>query len=359
MVLSVNVWRRSSLVLLVVLTIVMLTGFGFSTPAQAQTKVDVSLFGPSLPEDFFGADRQSNPAQIDAQIDLGRKLYYDKRLSKNQDISCNSCHRLNRYGVDNKPVSPGHKGQLGVRNSPSVYNAAAHIAQFWDGRAADVEAQAIGPILNPVEMAMPSQAAVMAVLNSMPDYVEAFKQAFPTESNPLTYNNVGNAIGAFERGLVTPSPFDAYFAGEESALTIQQKRGLKLFLENGCAACHNGAYFGGNSYQKLGLVKPWPNQQDLGRYKLTEQVSDQMTFKVPSLRNVAKTAPYFHDGSANTLDEAIRRMAQYQLGKDLSPDQVQDIAAFLGALTGDLPTDYIRQPQLPMSTAMTPKPDPT
>ena len=355
MALRVNSWQRSGLALFFVVTIVMLCGFGFPSSAEAQIKIDVSLFGPALPKDFFSADRQANPAQID----LGRKLYYDKRLSKNQDISCNSCHQLNHYGVDNQPVSPGHKGQLGVRNSPSVYNAAAHIAQFWDGRATDVEAQAKGPILNPGEMAMPSQAAVIAVLNSIPGYVEAFKQAFPAEANPLTYDNVGKAIGAFERGLVTPSPFDAYFSGDDSALTSQQKRGLTLFLENGCAACHNGAYFGGNSYQKLGLVEPWPNQQDPGRYQVTEQALDRMTFKVPALRNVAKTAPYFHDGSAKTLDEAVSRMAHYQLGKDLPTDQIADIAAFLRSLTGELPTDYIKPPQLPMGTAMTPKPDPT
>ncbi|MDJ0708310.1 MAG: cytochrome-c peroxidase [Leptolyngbyaceae cyanobacterium MO_188.B28] len=354
MALRVNIWQRSRLVLLFVLTIALL-GLGFSPPAKAQAQGDLSLLGPALPTNFLGEDQSPNPTEIN----LGRELYYDKRLSKNQDISCNSCHQLNHYGVDNRPVSPGHKGQLGARNSPSVYNAAAHIAQFWDGRAADVEEQALGPILNPVEMAMPSQEAVLAVLNSIPEYVDAFKQAFPTESNPVTYANVGKAIGAFERGLVTPSPFDAYFAGDESALTSQQQRGLSLFVENGCVACHNGTYFGGNSYQKVGLVEPWPNQKDPGRYNVTEQAFDRMTFKVPSLRNVAETAPYFHDGSAKTLDEAVRRMAHYQLGKDLEPDQVEDIAAFLEALTGDLPADYIQPPTLPVSTAMTPEPDPT
>jgi len=327
---------------------------GFSNSSLAAEAIDLSIFGSPLPENMYPAEEQ--PAQ--AKIDLGKQLYYEKRLSKNADISCNSCHLLDNYGVDNKTTSPGHKAQLGVRNSPSVYNAAAHIAQFWDGRAQNVEEQALGPILNPIEMAMPSEETVLAVLNSMPEYVAAFDRAFPNEDKPVKYANIGAAIGAFEEGLVTPAPFDRYLAGDTSALTSQQKEGLKIFSESGCTACHNGTYIGGSMYQKAGLVSAWPTQKDQGRFEVTGQESDRMVFKVPSLRNVAMTAPYFHDGAVNNLEQAIQWMGKYQLGRDLSDTQVQAIVAFLDSLTGDLPAAAIEEPILPPSSDRTPKPDP-
>ena len=331
---------------------VIFFGLSLSNPAQAQEQIELSIFGPALPQDLF----LEEPASPEL-IDLGRMLYYEKRLSKNQDISCNSCHQLKNYGVDNKAVSPGHKGQLGNRNSPSVYHAAGHIAQFWDGRAADVEEQALGPILNPAEMAMPSEAKVLEVLNSIPEYVTAFKQAFPEESEPVTYPHVGKAIGAFERELITPAPFDSYYLGNQSALSKAETRGLKLFTNAGCIACHNGTYIGGQIYQQLGLVEPWPNQKDLGRYEITGDELDKMVFKVPSLRNVAETAPYFHDGSVQTLKKAVALMGKYQLGLELTRKEIKDIVAFLGSLTGEIPSEYIQKPQLPVSTLLTPLPD--
>lgn len=354
-------WGMALLLAAVLLLIPMAEGAttgrpeAIATPSTSIDEIDLAPFAPALPQDMYS---KAHPA-VSAQVELGRQLYYEKRLSKNQDLSCNSCHQLNRYGVDNQQFSSGHQGQLGGRNSPSVYNAAAHLAQFWDGRAADVEEQATGPILNSVEMAMPSEEQVIKVLNSMPEYVDAFKAAFPSQAQPVTLKNVGTAIGAFERGLVTPAPFDAYFAGDNTALTQQQKRGLKLFVDNGCVGCHAGTLVGGQAYQKAGLVNPWPNQADAGRYKLTGQEADRMQFKVPSLRNVAKTAPYFHDGSVKTLPEAVKAMANRQLGKDLSPAEVRDIVAFLGSLTGDLPRDYIQAPTLAMSTPDTPAADPS
>ncbi len=191
----------------------------------------------------------------EAAITLGRMLYYEPRLSKDQTISCNTCHDLANYGIDPEPTSTGHKGQKGDRNSPTVLNAAAHFVQFWDGRAADVEAQAKGPVLNPVEMAMPGEARVVAVLESMPEYVDLFKQAFPGDKRPVSYDNMAKAIGAFERKLMTPSRWDALLKGDASALTPEETIGLKTFLEAGCQACHYGALLGGTSYQKLGAVE--------------------------------------------------------------------------------------------------------
>ena len=289
-------------------------------------------------------------------VKLGRLLYYDPRLSKSQKISCNSCHVLTQYGVDNQPTSSGHKGQKGDRNSPTVYNAASHFVQFWDGRAPDVEEQAKGPVLNPVEMAMPSEKEVIAVLKSMPEYVDAFKKAFPNDKDPVTYDNMGKAIGAFERKLITPARWDTFLKGDETALTAEEKAGFNTFLASGCQTCHAGALLGGNMFQKIGTVKPWPDTSDPGRFKVTKSEADKFMFKVPSLRNIEKTGPYFHDGKVATLKEAITKMADYQVGKTLSIAEIQSIETWMKSLTGEIPTDYIKQPELPKSTSKTPKP---
>jgi cytochrome c peroxidase len=289
----------------------------------------------------------SDPASLTpAKVDLGRMLFYDPRLSLNRDVSCNSCHDLQNYGVDGKQFSTGDKAQLGGRNSPTVYNAAGHLAQFWDGRAADIEAQAKGPVLNPVEMAMPSAEEVERRLRAIPGYVQAFARAFPGE--PVSFDNVARAIGAFERKLVTPnSRWDQFLAGKRDAITAEEMTGHHEFMHGGCASCHNGAYVGGRQFQKLGAEKPWPDHKDLGRYDVTKAETDRMVFKVPSLRNVEKTAPYFHNGSIATLDEAIRRMGEHQLNVRLSETQVKQIAAWLRTLTGELPRELIRPPKLP------------
>jgi cytochrome c peroxidase len=292
-------------------------------------------------------------------VDLGRQLYYDARLSKNQDVSCNSCHMLDKYGVDNEPTSPGHKGQRGGRNSPSSYNAAMHLAQFWDGRAADVEAQAKGPVLNPIEMAMPDEASVEKVLASIPGYVDGFKAAFPGDEKSVSYDNMAKAIGAFERGLVTKnSRFDKYLAGDAAALTAEEVEGLDLYVATGCTTCHMGPAMGGMMYQKLGVVHPYETA-DTGRKQVTNQDADEKMFKVPSLRNVDQTGPYFHDGSVATLEDAVRLMAHHQLGKDLDAAQIGKIVAFLKTATGEIPSDYIAKPELPASGPETPKADPS
>jgi len=312
---------------------------------------------------FFGQlpaamESATNPL-TEPKIDLGRMLYYDTRLSKNHDVSCNSCHGLDTFGQDNLPGSPGHQGQTGDRSSPSSYNAAGHIAQFWDGRAADVEEQAKGPVLNPIEMAMPSEAAVVAVLKSIPGYVDAFAAAFPGEADPVTYNNMALAIGAFERKLVTPGRFDAYLAGDQAALTAAEKAGLEAYLATGCQTCHMGPYVGGSMYQKLGLVKAWPDTSDLGRFSVSGNEFEKLFFKVPSLRNIAETGPYFHNGSVATLEEAVGLMAEYQLGRELDDATVASIVTFLKALTGEIPEAYVAKPELPASGANTPAPDPS
>lgn len=307
----------------------------------------------TLPESAATLERPMS----DARVILGRVLYYDPRLSKNQDISCNSCHLLDQFGVDGKSFSAGHRGQLGGRNSPTSYNAALHIAQFWDGRAPDVEEQAKGPVLNPVEMAMPNEKAVVELLESIPGYGPLFDAAFPGEPSSITYGNMAVAIGAFERGLITPSAFDVWLSGK-GELSSDALAGLDLFISKGCTACHNGALVGGGMYQKLGLVKPYPTE-DVGRMGVTGREADKYFFKVPSLRNVAKTGPYFHDGGVATLDEAIQLMGRHQLGIALSSDERKKIAAFLQELTGAIDESYIAAPALPKSGPDTPKPDPS
>ncbi len=283
-------------------------------------------------------------------------LYYEPRLSRSQTLSCNSCHDLAKYGVDAGPTSTGFRGQHGDRNAPTVFNAAAHFVQFWDGRAADVEAQATGPVMNPVEMAMPSEKQVVTVLESMPEYVTLFQKAFPGDKNPVTLANAGKAIGAFERKLMTPSRWDAFLKGDVHALTDTEKTGFLKFADAGCPACHNGALLGANSYKKLGIVKSWPDARDQGRLKISKDASDEFVFKVPSLRNITKTGPYFHNGSIATLDAAVQAMSEYQLGKPLSASDVKAITAWMETLTGALPADYIRPPKLPSGTNRTPGP---
>ncbi len=312
-----------------------------------------AIFG-ALPAEASNPDNAITPAKVE----LGRALYYEPRLSKNHDVSCNTCHLLDRHGVDGLPTSTGHREQIGGRNAPTVYNAALHIAQFWDGRAADVEEQAKGPVLNPIEMAMPSEETVVAVLDSIPGYAPLFAAAFPGEEKPVSYDNMARAIGAFERKLLTPSPFDAFMTGNDDALSDEQLAGLDAFLSAGCPTCHQGVGIGGGLYQKLGVIKPYPTE-DPGRKEITGNEADLRVFKVPSLRNIAKTGPYLHDGSIQELDEMIRIMAEYQLGIPVDDAKVEAIIAFLGSLTGEVDAELIAMPELPPSGPNTPAPDPS
>jgi cytochrome c peroxidase len=291
------------------------------------------------------AENPENPL-TDKKVDLGKMLYFDKRLSKDNTQSCNTCHNLDTYGVDNNPFSKGNDGELGGRNSPTTLNAALHIAQFWDGREPDVEAQAGGPILNPVEMAMPSEKAVVERLSKIDVYVKLFAEAFP-EQPVVSYDNLKKAIGAFERKLITPTKFDEYLSGKDDALTDQEKHGLKTYIDAGCTTCHSGSLLGGSMYQKFGLFADyWTYTQskkvDQGRFDVTKNEADKYIFKVSSLRNIEKTGPYFHDGSVGDLKEAVSIMAKIQVNKDLTEKEINDIVLFLKTLTGNIPQELKR-----------------
>lgn len=325
--------------------------------AQKDVKVDRQLltqFG-TLPASF---ESPQNPVTRE-RVSLGKKLYFDKRFSKNQDVSCASCHSLSTFGVDGLKTSEGHKKQHGDRNAPTALNAAGGFVQFWDGRATDVEAQALGPVVNPVEMALPNLAALEANLRAIPDYAPEFKAAFPKDAQPVSAKNFGLAVGAFERTLVTPSRFDKYLAGDEAALTAAEKEGLNKFMDVGCPTCHTGNLLGAREFKKLGQALPWPDEKDQGKFKVSKVDTDKMLFKVQSLRNIAQTAPYFHDGSVATLEEAIKLMAKHQLGKNLTEAEIKSIATFLGSLKGEVNEDWKVEPKLPESGPNLVKPDPT
>jgi cytochrome c peroxidase len=292
------------------------------------------------------------------KIELGKMLFFDPRLSASGVISCNTCHNLGTGGDDNLPTSVGHGWQKGPRNSPTVLNAVFNAAQFWDGRAEDLKAQAKGPIQAGVEMAN-EPAQVVATLNSMPEYVERFGRAFPGEDDPVTFDNMAKAIEAFEVTLVTPaSPFDQFLEGNDGALTDEQKAGLNLFMDKGCAGCHSGVNLGGQDYYPFGLIeKPGAEilpPEDKGRYRVTKTASDEYVFRAAPLRNIALTAPYFHSGKIWDLEQAVAVMGTAQLGAKLTDEESATIAEFLRSLTGEQPqVDY---PILPLETAETPRP---
>jgi cytochrome c peroxidase len=290
-----------------------------------------------------------------ALAELGKKLFFDPRLSKSGFISCNSCHNLSMGGTDNIKTSIGHNWHQGPINSPTVLNSSMNLAQFWDGRAADLKAQASGPIDNPGEMGFTHELAV-GVLQSIPAYVAEFKTAFGTEK--VTIDEVTKAIAAFEETLVTPnSRFDKWLKGDKNALNADETAGYKLFKDNGCVACHNGAAVGGNSYQKMGVVEPYKTTNKAeGRFAVTGKDADRFNFKVPTLRNVELTYPYFHDGGAATLKDAVNTMAKIQLGKKFTNGENAQVVAFLKTLTGDQPS--FKLPILPPSTDSTPRPEP-
>lgn len=292
------------------------------------------------------------------KIELGKMLFFDPRLSASGVISCNTCHNLGTGGDDNLPTSIGHGWQKGPRNSPTVFNAVFNKAQFWDGRAEDLKAQAKGPVQAGVEMANKPEAVVLT-LNSMPEYVERFGKAFPGESDPVTFDNMAKAIEAFEVTLVTPaSPFDQWLEGNDAALTGDQKIGLDLFVAKGCTACHAGVNFGGQGYFPFGLVeKPGADilpLDDKGRFAITKTATDEYVFRAAPLRNIAITAPYFHSGKVWDLKQAVSIMGVSQLGTKLTDEEAGLIAMFLEGLSGEQPK--VEYPVLPVETADTPKP---
>jgi cytochrome c peroxidase len=302
----------------------------------------LQMFQP-LPDTIASPENPITPEKVE----LGRMLYFDTRLSADGTLSCYVCHPLHDYGTTHRDRAVGHRHQEGSRNEPTVFNAAGQFAQFWDGRAPDVEAQALGPPLNPVEMAVRDSFQLIRLIREVPAYEEMFRAAFPGEADPITFANFGRAIGAFERLLVTPSKWDRFLKGDESALSDDEKKGFRTFVEVGCVACHTGPYVGGTMFRKLGEAKPWPDSSDLGRYQVTGREEDKLVFKVPMLRNVTQTWPYFHDGSILRIEDAVRFMGEYQLGRNLTDEEVSSIVTWLRTLQGEIPTNLIEEPTLP------------
>ena len=300
---------------------------------------------------------ESNPTTPE-KVELGRLLYFDPRFSSTGTVSCNSCHNLMLGGEDNRPVSVGVHGKMGGRSSPTVWNSAFASSQFWDGRAATLEDQAKGPVVNPVEMGMNDIEQAMDRVRAIPGYLPWFERAFG-KKDPMTVDNAARAVAAFERTLITPdSPYDRFVKGDKSALSEQQQRGMNSFAEIGCTSCHSGPAFNGPAMPAgTGLFMKFPTftnneyvekygfMVDTGRAEVTKKDTDRHLWKVPTLRNVALTAPYFHNGSVATLEEAVKVMAKTQLGKDLSDREAADIAAFMNALTGEFPVQSL--PRLP------------
>lgn len=298
-----------------------------------------------------------NPA-TPAKLELGKMLFFDPRLSTSQLISCNTCHNLGLSGADLQETSVGHGWQKGPRNAPTVFNAVFEVAQFWDGRAPDLQSQAKGPVQASVEMNNKPEL-VVKTLQSIPGYAPLFKKAFPGETSPVSFDNMAKAIEVFEATLLTPdAPFDLYLKEKRSALTPKQETGLRVFLDKGCSACHNGVNVGGAGYFPFGVREAPPEElrpaNDTGRFKVTNTEADKYVFKAPSLRNVALTQPYFHSGKVWKLQQAVTVMGSSQLGITLTEADADQIAAFLQSLTGKQPkVDY---PILPPSSDETPHP---
>lgn len=350
--------------------VLTLTALGSMNGAQAQSDKEIKDALSALQALPKKIPTPADNPQTPVKIDLGKALYFDPRLSVDGTVSCNSCHNVMAGGEDGRPVGVGVRGQRGGRGSPTVWNSAFNTVQFWDGRAASLEDQAKGPLTNPIEMGMSSHDEVMARVKKIPGYVDLFKKAFPKDKEPLTIDNLARAIASFERTLVTvDSPFDLYKAGNKKALSPAAVRGMVLVHQIGCTSCHGGANFNGEGFKMgEGNYQPFPQipgssydkqydlVSDLGRYEVTKKDEDKNLWRVPTWRNVAITAPYFHNGKVKTLDEAVRVMAKTQLDMELKEDQVTDVVAFLNALTGKLPT--IVAPKLPLlvNDTLTPNP---
>lgn len=312
------------------------------------------IFKP-LPVDAADADHPVTPARVA----LGRALFFEPRVSADNRVSCATCHQPSFYGAESLALSIGLQGKLLPRNTPTVFNTALQFVQHYGGNRVNVEEQAVKATLSPFAYGNKDFAEAEARLKAIPAYKPMFEQAFPGEAEPITIKNWGTAIGAYERTLISRAPFDRYLAGDTGSLNAAAKRGLDTFIGVGCAACHSGVTVGGQMYQKFGLTQDywlatgskenhfWKTI-DKGRFHDTKSDADAFMFKVQQLRNVAVTPPYFHDGSVEKLDDAVRIMAKVQLGKELSQQEVGDIVAFLHSLTGDIPAGFATPPQLPV-----------
>jgi cytochrome c peroxidase len=314
-----------------------------------------AIFKP-LPPNAATADRPLTPERVE----LGRALFFETRVSSDGKQSCAECHQPMYYGTDALAESVGNKGQLIPRNVPTVFNTALQFTQHYDGNRVDVEEQALKALVSPLAYGNPDYATAEARLRAIPGYRAMFEKAFPGEAEPVTAENWSLAIGAYERTLLTPAPFDRYLSGDASAIGAQAKQGLEKFMSYGCAGCHGGVTVGGQMFQKFGITQDyWTltgstekalfKGRDKGRFHDTHDEADAYLFKVQQLRNVAVTPPYFHDGSVATLPDAVRVMAVLQLGRHLSDADVADIVAFLETLTGEVPAQFATVPSLPVA----------
>ena len=301
-----------------------------------------------LPRDMATPEFPITPSRVE----LGWKLFFDPRISVDGTVSCARCHQPALYGTDGLPKARGAHDTLNPRNAPTILNAALQFKAHWRGDRENVEDEAKQVLIGLFSFINPDYASAIARIKAIPGYADLFRKEFPGDPDPVTPDNWAKAIGAFVRTLVTPSRFDAFLAGDARALSPEERAGLRKFIDTGCSACHNGADVGGGSFQKFGVVEDYwtatgSQQPDKGRFDVTHDPQDTYVFKVPSLRNVAMTPPYFHDGSVRSLPEAVRIMAKVQLGRALSDQDTADIVAFLGSLTGKLPQRFVDAPILP------------
>ncbi len=338
---GVKIWSFTFLILLFFISVA-----AFASD-DALIKKATQTLGP-LPDSMPSEENPITPEKVK----LGKILFYEPRISIDGTASCSKCHPIALYAADGLKKSVGHNCVENPRNDPTIFNAASQISEHWIGNRTSVEDQAKQAVTGPPAFGMPSYESVEKILRGYKEYETLFKAAFPSDKEPVTIDNFAKAVGAFERTLITPAPFDAFLKGSKDALTPQQKKGLGTFMDQGCIGCHFSPYVGGQMYQKFGMFEPYQKytkseKVDEGRYAVTKNESDKYVFKVPVLRNVAKTRPYFHDGSVDKLEDAIWIMGKIQLGKDLSKEQIQDIVSFLHALTGKIPEDVMTVPVLP------------
>jgi cytochrome c peroxidase len=340
--------RRCPVIAITVTVIALAIGGGAVRAADQDLRAQAQALFKPLPKEMTSPDNPITPEKVG----LGRLLFFETRVSADGTVSCSRCHQPFLYATDALPKPIGAEHRVNPRNSPAVLNAALQVSQHWRGDRKNVEDQATKALIGPVSFGNPSFESAMAKLKAIQGYRPLFAKAFPGQADPITPEHWGQAIGAYERTLVTPSPFDRYLGGEDTALSSEARAGLREFIQVGCAGCHEGAGVGGTTYGKFGVVEEYwkatgSKEIDKGRFDVTKDPGDTYVFKVPSLRNVAMTPPYFHDGSVATLPEAVRIMARVQLGKTLTKDQVTGIVRFLETLTGKLPRQFIEVPVLP------------
>lgn len=339
---------RDSLKVIVIISILSFASISLGSNGDEDLLKQANQIFGQLPKAIVS---EKNPITLE-KVKLGKILFYETRISVDRTVSCARCHPIGLYAADGLKKSIGNNCKINLRNAPTLFNAAGQISAHWIGNRTDVEDQAKQSVIGPPSFGMPSYAAVEKRLKEIKGYVELFRKACPGDNEPVTVDNFAKAVGAFERTLVTPSPFDDFLRGGKDALKEQEKRGLKTFMEAGCTTCHSGTYVGGQMYQKFGIVEPYwkytkSEEIDEGRFTVTKNEFDKYVFKVPVLRNVAKTAPYFHDGSVDKLKDAVWVMGKIQLGRDLTQSQIEDIVSFLKCLTGKIPEDALKVPILP------------